>query len=306
MSEGKIKISQLQALVAIANLGSFSEAALELELSQSTISHSIATLEDAIGVVLLARGRHGATLTPEGEQLLPDAKQILQLISGMQQKARNLRDLQDGQVRLAAVRSIATHVLPSAIAQFRQKYPRLAVMIIECDRFLEVEQALREGRAEVGFTALPTLPEFEARELFRDEFVALLPPNSLDEAGDLTWSQLVSFPMVMNQRNLLHNKMVHEHLTRFGYQLNVNYNVREDSTILGMVQQGLGATIMPRLSAEPIPDRIQIRRLPVPLERVIGVITVANALLPRSVFAFLDLLQYPSFSLSLPLNCFIP
>lgn len=291
MGESKVKISQLQALVAIANLGSFSEAALELELSQSTISHSIATLEDAIGLVLLARGRHGATLTPEGEQLLPDVRQILQLLDGMQQKAQNLRDLQDGQVRLAAVRSIATHVLPSAIARFRQQYPRLGVMIVECDRFLEVEQALREGRAEVGFTALPTLPEFEAQELFRDEFVALLPPHSLADDRALTWQQLVNFSMVMNQRNLLHNKMVHDHLAKFGYQLNVDYNVREDSTILGMVQQGLGATIMPRLSAEPIPDRLQIRRLPVPLERIIGVITIADALLPRSVFAFLDVLK---------------
>ena len=291
MSAGKVKISQLQALVTIAHLGSFSEAALELELSQSTISHSIATLEDAIGVVLLARGRHGATLTPEGEQILPEAKQILRLLDTMQQKAQNLRDLQDGQVRLAAVRSIATHVLPSAIARFQQKYPRLNVMITECDRFLEVEQALREGRAEVGFTALPTLPEFEARELFRDEFVALLPPDSLSVDAALNWPQLVNFPMVMNQRNLLHNKMVHDHLAKFGYHLNVNYNVREDSTILGMVRQGLGATIIPRLSAEPIPDRVQVRSLPAPLERIIGVITVADALLPRSVFAFLDVLK---------------
>lgn len=291
MGGGKLKISQLQALVAIADLGSFSEAALELELSQSTISHSIATLEDAIGVVLLARGRQGATLTPEGEQLLPDARAVLQLLESMQQKAQNLRDLQDGQVRLAAVRSIATHVLPQSIAQFRQKYPRLSVSIAEFDRFLEVEQTLREGRAEIGFTSLPTAPEFAARELFRDEFVALLPPHSLAPNAALTWSQLVQFPMILNLRNFAHNKMVRDHLAQFGYALNIDYEVREDSTIVGMVKQGLGATIITRLSAEPIPADVQLRRLPVPLERIIGVITIADALLPRSVFAFLDLLE---------------
>lgn len=64
MNPGKIKLSQLRALVAIADCGNFSEAALELDLSQSTISHAIATLEEELGVTLLQRGRHGARLTP--------------------------------------------------------------------------------------------------------------------------------------------------------------------------------------------------------------------------------------------------
>ena len=291
MGESKLKISQLQALVAVADRGSFSLAALDLELSQSTISHAIATLEAALGLVLLARGRHGAKLTPEGQELLPEARQMLQLLETLQHKAQTLKDLQSGQVRVAAVRSIATHVLPSAIARFRQKFPRLSVTIAEFDRYLEVEQALHEGRAEVGFTALPTAPEFEARELFRDEFIALLPPDSLTAEASLDWPQLVRFPMIMNHRSYHHNKMVRDHLAQFGYALNISYEVREDSTIIGMVKQGLGATIIARLSAEPIPDGVRVCSLPVPLERVIGVITLADALLPRSVFAFLDVLR---------------
>lgn len=58
-----------------------------------------------------------------------------------------------------------------------------------------------------------------------------------------------------------------------------------------MVKQGLGATVMARLTAEPVPDGIQVKSLPVPLERVIGVATLADALLSREVFAFLDILK---------------
>jgi DNA-binding transcriptional ArsR family regulator len=61
----KLKISQLRALVAVANHGNFSEAALHLELSQSAVSHAIASLEEELGVMLLSRGRHGAHLTPD-------------------------------------------------------------------------------------------------------------------------------------------------------------------------------------------------------------------------------------------------
>ncbi|MBD2459845.1 LysR family transcriptional regulator [Oscillatoria sp. FACHB-1407] len=287
IDSSKLKISQLQAFVMVAEYGNFSSAALELGLAQSTVSHAIATLEDELGVVLLLRGRHGAILTPEGKDILQDAQQILQSLESIHKKANLAKGLQGGQVRVATVRSIATHVLPEIIAQFRLKFPMVRVVLEEFDRYVEAEQALREGQVDVGFTSLPTSPEFEARELFRDEFVALLPPNSLNDIP-LTWEQLVRYPMIMNHRSYQHNKVVRDHLLKFGYELNVAYEMREDSTIISMVRQGLGATVMARLTAEPIPPELQVRSLPVPLERTIGIITLENSLLSQAVFAFLD------------------
>lgn len=74
------KLSYLYALIAIADSGSFSEAALRLQLSQSAISYAIATLEHELGVVLLSRGRHGALLTPVGEQIVEWARRITYLL----------------------------------------------------------------------------------------------------------------------------------------------------------------------------------------------------------------------------------
>lgn len=291
MGESNLKISQIRAFVTVANCKNFSAAALELGVSQSTISHAIATLEAELGVLLLLRGRHGAMLTPIGEEMLSDARQVLQLLESMQQKANLDRSLQTGQVRVACVRSIATHILPQVIAQFREKLPQINVVIDEYDRYAEVEQALRESRADVGFTALPTAPEFDTWELFRDEFVALFPPDSLNPLLPLTWEQLAKFPMILNLRSQKHNRSIIDHLAEFAQTPKVDYEVREDSTVLSMVKQGLGATIMARLAAEPIPDTIQVKSLPVPLERVIGVTTLADAILPRAAFAFLDVLK---------------
>jgi DNA-binding transcriptional LysR family regulator len=285
------QISQLRAFVAIARHQNFSAAALELGVSQSTISHAIATLETELGILLLNRGRHGAVLTPEGKQVLPEAQQVLELLDTMRQKADQFRRFQSGQVRVASVRSVATHVLPEVIAQFCQKYPTMSVAVLEFDRYREVEQALRDGRAEIGFTSLPTSTEFQVWELFRDQFVALLPPKTLAPDVPLDWETLVSFPAILNHRSHQHNKLVRDHLQQFGYALKEQGEVREDSTILGMIQQGLGVTVMTRLAAEPIPPGIQVRELPVPLERIIGVAILAEALLPRSAFAFLDVLK---------------
>lgn len=286
-----LKISQLRALVAVADLGNFSAAALHLELSQSTISHAIATLEEELGVVLLVRGRHGASLTHTGEQVIQEARQILQLLKVIQKKANLAKGLQTGEVRVASVRSISTHVLPEVIARFRDKFPTINVVIAEYDRYAEVEQALRESHADVGFTSLPTTAEFDVWELFRDEFVVLLPPGELDQDTSVSWEKLADYPMIMNLRSPQHNKTVRDHLAQFGQSLKFDYEVREDSTVISMVRQGLGSTVIARLAAEPIPEGIQVRSLPVPLERVIGVAILADALLPREVFAFLDILK---------------
>lgn len=293
MGNGAIKISQLRAFVAVAAQGNFSAAALELGMSQSTVSYSIAALEEELGVVLLVRGRHGAALTAIGEELLADAHQVLQLLETMQHKANLERGLKSGQVRIASVRSVATHLLPEVIVQFRQQFPNIGITISEFDHYHDVEKALREGRAEVGFTILPISAEFLAWERCHDEFVVLLPSTSPLSDFPLTWEQLVNLPMIMTPSAPphQHTRLILDHIARFGYRLQVAYEVKEDSTVIGMVKQGLGGTIMARLAAEPIPEGIQIKSLPVPIERTMGVVTLADALLPQAVFAFLDSLK---------------
>lgn len=292
-SHSHLKISQLRAFVAVAEQGNFSAAALELEVSQSTISHAIATLETELGVILLLRGRHGATVTSIGEQILADARQILSLLESIQKKANLDKGLQSGVVRIASVRSIATHLLPDAIVQFRQKYPSIEVVVYDCHHYTEVQQMLQDSQVEIGLTPIPVAAEFEAWELIRDEFVALLPAGTIDADTPLTWEQLVSYPMIMTPiaAPYVHARTIQDHLARFGYRLNVAYEIKEDSTVIGMVKRGLGATIMARLAAEPIPTGIEVRRLPVPLERSIGAAILTDALLPKAVFVFLDVLR---------------
>lgn len=145
----RIKPAQLRTLVAIADQGNFSEAALHLEISQSAVSHAIASLESELGVVLLSRGRHGANLTPIGERMVTHARQVLQLLETMAQEADLTKGLQGGSVRVACFRSVATHVLPGLIAQFRDRYPDIAIAIVEYPGAADVEQALRSGRADI-------------------------------------------------------------------------------------------------------------------------------------------------------------
>ncbi|MBE9059413.1 LysR family transcriptional regulator [cf. Phormidesmis sp. LEGE 11477] len=289
----QLKISQLAALIAVADHGSFSAAALHLNLAQSTISHAIATLETDLGIVLLIRGRTGAVLTPIGSQICQQAKAILTQLDGIRHTAQQAKGLQTGRVRVAAFRTVATHILPEVISRFRRSHPALTVEIDEYDRYAEVEQAIREGRADLGFVLLPTAADFQSWEILRDDFIALLPPLPKTTAKadvPLTWEELVGYSRAANKRSTQNNTLVEEHLARFGYHLPIDYAVREDSTLMSLVTKGLGAAVLARLEAEPIPPGVRVKSLPEPLERVIGVAILENAVLPRAVFVFLDVL----------------
>jgi DNA-binding transcriptional LysR family regulator len=173
-----IKLAQLRALVAVANHGNFSEAALHLNLSQSAISHSIASLEEELGIPLLIRGRYGAIPTPTGERVIAHARQMLKLLEAIEQEALRERGLQGGKLRIGSFRSAATHLLPPILSRFRSRFPNIEITILEHDEYAGVEEDLREGRVDLGFTHLPCGSEFETFEILRDEYVALLPPHS--------------------------------------------------------------------------------------------------------------------------------
>jgi DNA-binding transcriptional LysR family regulator len=287
----QMKLSQLRILIAVADCANFSEAALYLNMSQSAVSHAIASLEEHLGVVLLLRGRYGARLTPVGQQIVEHARVIGHHVDEITRVSVLSKGLQGGQVRIASFRSVATHILPFVIAQFHQRFPAIIVSLTEHDDYPHVDQALREGRADIGFTFLPASEDLEAWEILQDEYIVLLPKSFQAQGDRLTWEELVAQPLIMPPVDFVMMRRVYVHTASFGYPLRVVYQVGTDATIVNLVAQGLGATILPRLAAEPIPANVQVYSLPVPLARVIGVAVLADALHPPAIYAFLDILK---------------
>lgn len=286
-----MNLSQLRAVVAVAEYHNFSEAALALNLTQSTVSHAIASLEEELGVSLFVRGRRGARLTPAGSNIADYARQILQLLEFIQKEAGLHKSSQGGQIRVAAFRSVATHVLPTAIAQFSQGYPDVTVTIVECPEHLDVEDILREGRAELGFIYLPNSDEFAAWEILQDEYVVLLPPSVKLAKPKLTWEELSRLPLIVPPEDQPCEIDLYRHFATYAPALNIAHKINQDSTIVSMVMQGLGVGILPRLAAEPLPQGVQVQSLPIPFKRVIGVAMLENALHVPAVYAFLDVLK---------------
>ena len=289
-----IKLSQLRALQAVAECGNFGEAALQLGLTQPTVSHAIASLEDELGIILLIRGRSGTHLTPAGEQIIQHVQQILKLVNAVIQDTNAHKGLHGGQVRIATFRSAAAYILPPIVATFKQQYPDVSVTLTEHYDYSYVEQEVRDGKADIGITFLPTSPEFESIELLRDAYLVLLPPGVDIVETRLSWKQLLSLPLIILPSDNSCFMNVQTYFREAGFDLKPSYQFREASTILSMVEQGLGAAILPQLSALSVPDGIKICHLPTPLERTIGAIVLAEALHLPGVFAFRAALEKSS------------
>ena len=285
----KLKISQLRILVAVAEYHNFSEAALYLNISQSAVSHAIATLEAQLGVILFHRGRNGADLTYVGEQLVLPAREILNLLQQMATEANRARGLKGGNVRLVSFRSAATHILPPLIAQFRRQFPLIDVSVIEAEEDNQTESLLHSGKADIGLIHLPNSNKLKTKEIYRDEYVVLLSKNSIEQTK-LTWEQLAKYSLIISSIDSC-STTVRQYLERSPKPLDIAYEMREDSTIVSMAIQGLGAAIIPLLAATPVPPELKVYSLPTPLERIIKTAILKDALHTPAVFAFLDTLK---------------
>ncbi|NJN01066.1 MAG: LysR family transcriptional regulator [Leptolyngbyaceae cyanobacterium RM1_1_2] len=295
----KLKLSQLRALVAVAARGNFSEAALNLEVTQSTISHAIATLEDELGVILLQRGRHGARLTPVGERITAKAQQVLALLEDMASAADQTKGLQGGTVRIAAFRSVATHVLPKAIAQLHSRYPSISVSIAEFDELRQLEQALVQGQVDICVAEALCGGDYEVVPIFEDEYIALLPPSAGLRNAQLRLEDLGQYPLIASQHSSCFDR-IRLQLAQLSPPREVAYRIRHDSSMTSMVKQGLGVAILPQLAAEPIPEGVQVCRLPFRMFRPIGASLLKKALHTPAVYAFLDALRDSQVEIVMP------
>ena len=172
-----VSIRQARAFVAVAKSRSFAEACTVLHLSQPALSIAIRNLEDTVGGKLLARSTRSVALTPEGEQFYPVVQRLLSDWDRALEDVHNLFALRQGNLDVAAMPTFAGSLLPLILAQYRRQYAGVKVTVHDVIAESVVDM-VREGRAELGVTFDPgEAQDLEFQALFRDRFVAVLPPQ---------------------------------------------------------------------------------------------------------------------------------
>ena len=191
-----MKLSQLKMFVAVADSGSFSAAAAQLDCTQSRISHAIAGLEQELGVRLLARSHAGSAPTDAGHRVLDKARQMLRLEASLLDTARDC----------GALAGACAHCLlpqcrhPPAAARAGGAGARISrasgsTSTTAARSATTVTQAVRDGRADIGIAQLPAGGDLVARPYLHDSYV-LVVPASLGLDAPVAWRQLDALPFI--------------------------------------------------------------------------------------------------------------
>lgn len=285
-----MKLSWFDALLAVIDEGTFSEAALSLGMSQAAVSYAVAELERELGGKVLERGRFGARPTALGLRVAGHARRIAQLLDAVAQEGELEAGELGGTLRVAAYRSVASHLLPAVLTELRRRHPKLSLSLVEVMDDTAARRTLREGRADVGFLEFPPNGEFLAWALMQDPFVALVPKRDAPQS----WREIYDHPFICYVDSGCAT-FIKAYLAELEHPLEPSFHVLEDSTIIGMVAQGLGACLVPELVIDHLPDGVARLPLERPLERTISVALPEDGLRLPTARAFLSVLRarYP-------------
>jgi len=166
--------SSLRYFTAVARHGSIREAADDLHIAQSALSRQIHKLEQELGVPLLQRHARGVMLTSAGEIFLRYARSSLRQVEKVRSELDALKGLRRGTVTIHAIESLTPHLLPRAVASFRERHPGV-VFEITIDGSDHVVEAVREGRTDIGLAFYPPAdPEIVSVFKMREPLVAMM------------------------------------------------------------------------------------------------------------------------------------
>ena len=237
-------IAQLRTFLAIIQTGTFSGAAERLTMSQSAVSHALASLERELGGPLLTRGPGRPVSSTElGRLIAPEARQLVERADRIETTAGSYLGLERGRLRIASIASIAATHLPFLLGRFRARHPRIEVAVLEgADG--EVRDWLVGGVADVGFLAGP-LDGLATAPFVEDALLALVRADH----------RLATYPAVkpadFDGESFITTTGGCEPLVLawFGDRPpRIEYDVRGIDTMISFVREGLGISIVPELA----------------------------------------------------------
>lgn len=186
-----MSLIKYEILNTVVEYGSLTKASEALNITQSAVSHAIASLESEYGFSLLHRSRSGVRVTAEGERILGYTREIIRWAELMNQEISLIRGAEIGTVRIGTFASVSTQWLPGILKQFRLRHPGIEIKLWEGD-YAEIENWLASGAIDLGFLSLGDSSPFDTITLQKDRIMCILP---LDHA--LASEKSVSFDVLL-------------------------------------------------------------------------------------------------------------
>ncbi|NRF94789.1 LysR family transcriptional regulator [Paenibacillus frigoriresistens] len=266
-----------------------SRAADYCNYSQSAVSQIVISLENEFGIKLLNRSHSGVSVTSDGEELLPHIQKLSQAYNELSDKVSELHGIESGLIRIGTFSSISCHLLSPLLKDFKAKHPNIKFELIQGD-YRQIEIWISEGTVDFGFVDLHTLREFEVISIMEDRMLAILPANhSYAHEDSVPLSIFEQEPMILLEERT--KKEVLEMFRQHNIKARIEYRLNDDYTIISMVENGLGISILAELILKRTQYNILSKETSPSFSRSIGIAIRNRKQASMAVRCFLDFIE---------------
>lgn len=280
-------MNKYEIILSVCETHSISKTAAKLNYTQSAISQAIKAFEKELGVTLFRRSKLGMDLMPNTEEIIESIKIICKEERRIKQLAANISNLDSGNIRIGTIQSISYHWLPDILKHFSEDYPNICFELT-VDGFSTLKEKILSNELDCIFVSQYSVPNLPFIPLDKDELMLVTPiGHPLSEKLNVSLSDI-------NGENFLLSSDGLDYETGQIFKLNnihpkIRYCLNDDFSVLKMVEQGFGITILPKLLLQNAPFQVCIRSFTEHYSRILG-IAYANA--PSCALATLKFLDY--------------
>ncbi len=288
----------LTSFCTLVELGHFTRTADKLNMTQSGVSQHIRKLEVFLGQVLLIREGKKFSLTPAGNQVYQQGKQILAAMEALETRLQDDPEF-EGEVSIMSPGSVGLRLYPEVLA-LQQRYPRLSMDY----RFApndSIESQLSQGELDIGLMSkLSTNPKIKSRAVAQDALVLVTPANFINTPpsinSSICWQQLTDLGFIQHPDSAYQAALLlGTNFPEFSHIDDIRKSgfSNQIGAILEPVSLGLGFTVLPAFAVDAFAyqDKIKRHTLLNPVNETIYLCTSREHVLPKRVKGILARLE---------------
>ncbi len=258
-----LTLRQMRYFEALASARHFGKAAELVHVSQPALSAQIMEMENHLGVKLVERSRSGVFLTRKGEEVLARTRAILADVDMLEQSARASSGTLEGRIRIGVIPTLAPYLVPRLVPHLRRVYPAIEIELKESVTSRLVAD-LGEGLLDAVVAALPIETDgLSTKPLFSDRFYMAMADDERNILmSPLTEDQVdVEQLLLLEEGHCLRDQALAVCSTA-GKRRLVSFGATSMTTLLQMVANGMGMTLIPEIAIATEAARNSIRIVP--------------------------------------------
>lgn len=244
-----VTLKKLRYFESVARLRHFGKAANECAISQPALSMQIQDLESDLRVALLERRPEGIILTPEGLEVLTRARKVMLEVDGINSFAQSLSGL-GGTLVLGVIPTVGPYILPQILPCLAKQYSEVKITIRETQT-LRLMDELIHGKIDIIIAALPLDDNaIETMKLFDDKFLLATSKTKITPIAKQLSRFIASEQLLLLEDGHCLRDQALNHCDVAGIQYGEVYGTSNLSTLLQLVANDLGITLVPELCLE--------------------------------------------------------